>query len=240
MPIPPLPLSGCALFFDFDGTLADLALRPDAVVVQAAVPRCLSRLSHAQGGAVAIVTGRPVAQIDAMLRPLQLPVAGVHGAERRSADGTWHHIDLPGMGPALALVQAFAARHPALLLEVKPGALALHYRAAPELEDACLAVMDEAQSLAPGMALLCGKRVVELKPREASKGQAVRSFMNEQPFHARQPWMFGDDVTDEAAFETVLALGGVSVKVVEGESLAPYRLPDAAPWRSWLEELTPP
>jgi len=189
---------------------------------------------------VAIVSGRPVNQIDAMLSPLQLPVAGVHGAERRSANGAWHHIALPGIGAAQAWVQAFAARHPALVLEVKPGALALHYRAAPELEDACLAVMGEAQALVQGMGLLCGKRVVELKPRQASKGQAVRSFMNEPPFQDRQPWVFGDDLTDEAAFDTVLALGGVAGKVCEGDSLAPHRLPDPAALRHWLEEAAPP
>ena len=239
MPIPPLPLSGCALFFDFDGTLADLAPRPDAVVVEARVPRCLSRLSRAHGGAVAILSGRPVAQIDALLGPLRLPAAGVHGAERRGADGTWHRSALPDIGPAQAWLQGFAAAHPALVLELKPGALALHYRAAPELEGPCLAAVAEAQTRVPGLALLRGKRVVELKPHQVSKGQALRSFMGEPPFRARQPWMFGDDLTDEAAFDTVLSLGGVAVKVGEGESLAPHRLPDPAALRSWLEEAAP-
>lgn len=236
---PPLPPRGCAFFFDFDGTLADLAPRPDAVIVGPDVLRFLADLAHAHGGAVAIVSGRPVVEIDAFLSPLRLPVAGVHGAERRGPDGFLRRVAMPSLGPARDWVQAFAARHPALLLEIKPGALALHYRGAPELEEACVAVMNEAQALVEGMGLLCGKRVVELKPRRASKGQAVRSFMNERPFRSRQPWVFGDDVTDEAAFETVLALGGVAVKVGEGESLAPYRLPDPAALCAWLEDAIP-
>jgi len=239
MKSPPLPPCGSALFFDFDGTLADLAPRPDAVVVDAAVLRCLARLLRAQGGAVGIVSGRPVAEIDAFLSPVRLAVAGVHGTERRGFDGFLRRIATPGLAPAHDWIQAFAARHPGLLLEVKPGALALHYRGAPELEDACVAVMNEAQALVEGMGLLCGKCVVELKPRRASKGQAVRSFMDERPFRSRRPWVFGDDVTDEAAFETVLALGGVAVKIGPGESLAPYRLPDPAALRRWLEEAAP-
>jgi trehalose 6-phosphate phosphatase len=239
MPSPPLPPHGSAFFFDFDGTLAELASRPDAVVVEPSVPCSLARLARMQGGAVAIVSGRPVAEIDAFLRPLRLPVAGVHGTERRGPDGLLRRIALPSLGPASEWVQAFAAKHPALLLEHKPGALALHYRGAPELEDACVTLMRQAQTLVEGMALLCGKCVVELKSRRASKGQAVRSFMDERPFRSRQPWVFGDDVTDEAAFETALAFGGVAVKVGEGESLAPFRLPDPAALRQWLEKAAP-
>lgn len=239
MQIPPLPTPGSAFFFDFDGTLAELAPRPDAVVVAPTVPRGLARLARAHAGAVAIVTGRPVAEIDAFFSPVRWPVAGVHGTERRAADGRLFRIPLPPLGPAIDRVRAFVAPHPGLLLEEKPGALALHYRGAPELEDACLAVMREAQASVDGMALLCGKRVVELKSRRASKGQAVRSFMDEQPFRARRPWFFGDDVTDEAAFETVLSLGGMAVKVGEGETLAPYRLPDPAALHRWLEKAAP-
>jgi len=239
MPIPPLPSVGCAFFFDFDGTLAELAPRPDAVVVDVAVRAGLARLSRAQGGAVAIVSGRPVAEIDALLSPLRMPVAGVHGTERRGADGVLHRLATPGLAPAWGGVQALAARHAGLLLELKPGAMALHFRGAPELEDACMAAMIDAQARVDDMVLLCGKCVIELKPRRASKGQAVADFMAEMPFISRLPWVFGDDVTDEAAFEVVLALGGVAVKVGPGDSLAPHRLPDPAALRRWLEEAAP-
>ncbi len=232
---PPQPARGSALFFDFDGTLAELAAQPDAVRVEPAVGACLSALSRVLGGAVAIVSGRPVAEIDHHLHPLRLPVAGVHGAERRGRDGFLRRIATPELGAARQLAQALVERHPALRLEVKPGALALHYRQAPELEDACVATMTEAQRRVEGMALMCGKMVVELKPRRASKGQAVRAFLDERPFRARRPWFFGDDVTDEAAFEAVLALGGVAVKIGEGETLAPYRLADPAALHAWMQ-----
>ena len=175
-----------------------------------------------------MVSGRPVAEIDHWLQPLRLPVAGVHGAERRGPDGFLRRIATPDLTPARALVEELVRRHPALLLEVKPGALALHYRQADALEDECLDTMTEALRRVEGLALLCGKKVVELKPRRASKGQAVRAFLDERPFRSRRPWVFGDDVTDEVAFETVLGLGGVAVKVGAGETLAPYRLADPA------------
>lgn len=232
---PPLPECGDALFFDFDGTLADIAVHSDAVWVDAVVPRCLMLLAHALGGAVAVISGRPVHEIDALLRPLRLPVAGVHGAERRGPDGFLRRITTPDLGPSRALAQALVDQYPALRLELKPGALALHYRQAPELEDTCINTMTNAQQLVQGMALLCGKMVVELKPSRASKGLALSAFLAERPFRLRRPWVFGDDVTDEAAFEVALGLGGIAVKVGGGETLAPYRLADPATLHDWLQ-----
>jgi trehalose 6-phosphate phosphatase len=231
---PPLPDRASALFLDFDGTLADLAPQPDAVAVVPGLPQLLLGLSQAFGGALAIVSGRPVTEIDAHLHPARLPVAGVHGSERRGPDGFLRRIATPDLTPARAALEALCRRHPALLLEVKPGALALHYRQAELLEDVCLDAMTAAQSLVEGMMLMRGKKVVELKPRRASKGNAVRSFLDERPFQRRRPWFLGDDVTDEAAFDTVLSLGGVAVKIGDGESLAPYRLADPAAVHRWL------
>lgn len=232
---PPLPDRGSALFLDFDGTLTDIAARPDAVSVAPAVTQQLAALARALGGAVAVVSGRPVAEIDHWLQPLRLPVAGVHGAERRGRDGFLRRIATPDLTPARMLIEALVRRHPALRLEVKPGALALHYRQAEALQDECMATMSEATRHVEGMALMCGKKVIELKPRRASKGQAVRAFLDERPFRSRRPWVFGDDVTDEVAFETVLGLGGVAVKVGTGETLAPYRLADPAALHDWLQ-----
>ena len=232
---PPLPDRGSALFFDFDGTLTDIAEHPDAVIVAPDIPQRLAALARALGGALAVVSGRPVDEIDRWLQPLRLPVAGVHGAERRGADGFLRRIATPDLTPARQLVEALVHREPALRLELKPGALALHYRQADALEDECLATMAEAQRRVEGLALLCGKKVVELKPRRASKGQAVRAFLDEHPFRSRRPWVFGDDVTDEVAFEAVLGLGGVAVKVGAGETLAPYRLADPAALHAWMD-----
>lgn len=231
---PPQPDAGCALFFDFDGTLTEIAPTPDAVVVDDRLAGLLSTLSAALCGAVAVVSGRTVADIDRRLEPLKLPVAGVHGAERRGHDGYLRRIAVGDLRPAQALLDDFVRDHPGLLLERKPGSLALHYRQAPALEDACLAVMSEAMQRVEGMTLMRGKMIVELKPRRAGKGHAVRAFLDERPFRLRRPWFFGDDVTDEAAFEAVQACGGVAVKVGEGETLAAHRLPDPAALHRWM------
>ncbi len=231
-----MPDSGAALFFDFDGTLAPLAARPEAVRVDPAVPLLLRALADRLSGAVALVSGRPTAEIDAFLDPLVLPVAGVHGAERRGADGFLRRVATPALDAARAAVEPLVRADPRLLLEVKPGALALHYRAAPERENDCIAAMAEAARRVSGMALLCGKMVVELKPGRAGKGHALKSFLDERPFRARRPWMFGDDVTDESAFETTLALGGVAVKVGDGETLAPFRIAGPEALHRWMGE----
>ena len=238
MLIPPLPDRGCAVFFDFDGTLASLADHPQAVQVPEGLLRHLGSLTEWLGGAVAIVSGRPIADIDRFLDPLRLPVAGVHGAERRSADGHTRRLPVPDLREAARLIEALCARDPRLLMEAKPGAIALHYRQADELEDRCLATMAEAVTRVDGMALLRGKKVVELKPRRATKGAAVRAFLDERPFRLRRPWFFGDDVTDEGAFEAVQALGGTAVKIGEGETLAAHRLASPEALWTWLARAT--
>jgi trehalose 6-phosphate phosphatase len=235
---PALPDRGAALFLDFDGTLVDLAPQPDAVSVHPALPDLLTRLRAALDGALSIVSGRPVDEIDHQLAPLVLCVAGVHGVERRGADGSVRRIELTNLDDAAARVDALCRRHPALRAEHKRGALALHYRQAPELEAECLEVMTQALARCSGMALLHGKMVLEMKPAHANKGAAVREFLDEAPFRSRRPWYFGDDVTDESAFEVVQSLGGVAVKVGEGGSSAAHRLDDPAAVRSWLAQAT--
>ncbi|NML13917.1 trehalose-phosphatase [Azohydromonas caseinilytica] len=233
---PPLPGPGCALFLDFDGTLADIAAHPQAVRVASSVTPSLAALAAALGGALAVVSGRPIAEIDHFLAPLQLPAAGVHGAERRRADGAWQRLAAPALDTVLGSLQALCAAHPGLLLEEKSGAIALHYRQAPLLEGQCLAAMTQALQQLPDMALMRGKQVIELKPRAAGKDAAVRAFLAETPFQGRQPWFFGDDVTDEAAFEAVQALDGVAVKVGEGITRARHRVADPAAVHRWMEE----
>lgn len=237
MLVPEYPDAAGALFFDFDGTLVDIAPQPEAVRTPAQLPRLLARLSGALGGALAIVSGRTVAEIDEHLQPLKLCVAGVHGAERRGADGYIRRISGGGaLHDAEQLLTALVQGRPGLRLEIKPGALALHYRQRPDLEDECVAAMNTAIQRSDGMALLRGKMVVEMKPRRAGKGVAVRSFLDERPFRMRRPWFFGDDVTDEAAFEMVQSLGGVAVKIGVGDTLAAHRLPDPAALLGWLQQ----
>lgn len=231
---PPLPDEACALFFDFDGTLIELAARPDAVTVPAGLGATLASAAGTLGGAVAILSGRSIDAIDALLQPPMRCIAGVHGAERRDAAGALSRIALPDFAPLAVVAEALAERHPALIVERKPGALALHYRNAPELATTCIDAMGAVVERCPGVELMLGKMVVEAKPSGVDKGAALRAFLAEPPFAGRRPWHLGDDRTDEYAFEAVNQLGGIAVKVGEGPSVAPFRLADAAAVREWL------
>jgi trehalose 6-phosphate phosphatase len=185
-------------------------------------------------GAVAVISGRPLTQIDAFLHPLRLPVAGVHGAERRSDDGQVHLLDTHPLDHVEAVAISLAARNPGLLVENKRGSIALHYRQRPELEDLCLRAMQQAVEESPGLTLQRGKMVAEAKPGGASKGRAIEDFLAEPPFAGRTPVFIGDDVTDEAGFSTVQRLGGTGIKVGEGATVAARRLPDPAALRREL------
>jgi len=185
------------------------------------------------------VSGRPIAQLDALAAPLIAPAAGVHGAERRDAQGEQHLIRLdPEVADALQQqLQEAMARWPGTLLEAKGMAFALHYRNAPEYKNAIMQLAEEAVTRFPALALQPGKCVVELKPQGIDKGAAVREFMQEAPFTGRIPVFVGDDLTDEKGFLAVNAMHGISVKVGEGPSQARYRLPDVAAVWHWLEQL---
>lgn len=225
----------CALFLDFDGTVVDIAPQPHAVEVPEPLMAVLQDVREYLQGAVAIISGRPIEQLDAFLHPVQLPVAGVHGAERRGADGRLHLLDTHPLDTVEAAARALAARHPGLLVENKRGSLALHYRLAPELEEECVRTMQDAVDQSPGVALLRGKMVVEAKPGGASKGRAIEDFLAEAPFKGRTPVFIGDDVTDEVGFSTVQRLGGVGIKVGEGPTVASRRLTDPTALRRELE-----
>lgn len=218
----------CALFLDFDGTMVEIAPQPHAVQVPEPLISALRELDGYLQGAVAVISGRPIAQIDEFLRPLQLPVAGVHGAERRGADGAMHLLDTHPLDLVEAAARALALQHPGLLVENKRGSLALHYRQRPELEEAVLQAMQQAVDASPGVTLLRGKMVAEAKPGGASKGRAIEAFLAEPPFAGRRPVFIGDDVTDEVGFSTVQHLGGLGIKVGEGATAAWHRVPDPA------------
>lgn len=225
----------CALFLDFDGTMVDIAPQPHDVHVPGDLLAALRALSGYLGGALAVISGRPIEQLDAFLEPLRLPVAGVHGAERRLADGSMDLLNTHPLGHVEATARTLAARHPQLLVECKRGSVALHYRQAPELADTCLRAMREAVAASPGLTLLEGKMVVEAKPGGASKGLAIEAFLREPPFAGRLPVFIGDDITDEAGFSTVQRLGGLGIKVGAGPSVACHRLADPQALRAEFE-----
>jgi trehalose 6-phosphate phosphatase len=231
---PPFLHRDSALFLDFDGTIVDIAARPDDVIVKPGMLELLAGLSRSLDGALAVVSGRSISQIDGYLAPLVLPVAGVHGAERRDIDGVVTRLKAPSLTDARLRLEAFVADHPGLLLERKPGSLALHYRMAPEFEAACQHAMNVVCDEVAGMALMHGKMVIELKPALASKSLALRAYLRELPFAGRDPLFAGDDVTDEDGFEALQALGGGGVKVGAGETLAKFRVAGTSTLREWL------
>jgi trehalose 6-phosphate phosphatase len=238
-PILPDPAS-CALFLDFDGVLVDIAPRPDAVQVDAGLVPLLGRLAGRLGGRLAVVSGRPVAEIDGFLHRIAPQVVGLHGAEARGPDGTLTRLPAaPGIDRARAVLAQFAAGHPALLLEDKGIALALHWRGAPDLAPMAEAAARAALAAAgDSMVLQPGKMVAELKPAGVTKGAALARLMQDPHFARAVPVMLGDDLTDESAFAMARALGGLGVLVgPERETAATARLPDVAAVHSWLAAL---
>lgn len=234
--LPTLLTERSALFLDFDGTLADLAPRPDAVVVPAELAPLLDRLHDRLNGALALVTGRAREDVEPMLSPWRWPAAFEHGALRESAQGAFEQARPLGLAAALQAARAIAAQHDGLLVEEKRASMALHFRLAPALEALCVTTLATVVADDPELQLLRGKAVVEVKSVRVSKGKAIESFMQEAPFAGREPLFAGDDVTDEAGFEVVQRLGGTGIKVGHGPTCARVRCATPHALRAWLSE----
>ncbi|MDP9046443.1 MAG: trehalose-phosphatase [Pseudomonadota bacterium] len=230
------------MFLDFDGTLVPLAPRPQDVVVPSWVVPRLGALTTRLGGALAIVSGRPLAQLDHYLAPLVLPAAGSHGAEWRDSAGRVERHDTPPPASVLEAARRLT-QHDGLILETKPGGFALHYRARPELESICRETLGAALAAAPGAASawawLHGHFVFELRQRGITKGVAVRRLLGQAAFAGRLPVFVGDDQTDEDGIEAVQAAGGFGVRVGGGASQARYELHDVAAVGAWLANAGP-
>ncbi|WP_187969412.1 trehalose-phosphatase [Aquibium microcysteis] len=230
-----LPPEETAFFFDFDGTLAEIVEDPAAVAIDATVRHALHALFALSGGAVAIVSGREIDTLDGFLAPLRLPLGGAHGSERRDSSGRLHRVeaDEPAIERLAAELEDVARRHDGLLVERKRLSVALHYRRRPDLESTCRAAARAAAS--PGVTLLEGKMVVELKLSGRTKGDLIADFMAEEPFRGRRPIFFGDDVTDEDGFRALPQWQGIGVKVGQGQTAAAHRIADPAALRAWLQ-----
>jgi len=204
-----------ALFLDIDGTLIDIAPSPDEITVPPDLPGQLMALSGRLNGALALVTGRALPYADALFLPYEFPVAGLHGAERRSADGT---VDAVAATSAFEEVKAelaaAAGQWPGVLVEDKGAAVAAHYRQAPEWRDEVEKAMEFYRLQAgPDFTLQRGKMVFEIRPARANKGSAVEAYLRERPFQGRRPIAIGDDVTDEEMFRIANQLGGHSIRI---------------------------
>lgn len=239
---PPWPVPetgpGWAFFLDVDGTLLEYADRPVGVHVSPELAETIMRLAYASDGAVALISGRALSDVDRLFAPMVLPAAGQHGAERRRADGIYHRYPVvhDGLRRVAAELAGFTARHPGVLLEDKGMSVALHFRLRPELREAVELEMARVTA-ALGSAWACqpGRLVYEIRPGGRDKGMAIEDFMAESPFAGRVAVFIGDDLTDERGFTVVNRHGGLSVKVGAGETAAGWRLPDAAAVRRWLD-----
>lgn len=235
---PPSPLvaAGTALFLDFDGTLVDIADHPDDVVVAPDLADLVSGLSDALDGRVAIVTGRSIAALEALLGPVACGIAGSHGGEFRPlAAGPVHPLADPLPPRVVAVLEQFGRANGGLLVEPKPFSVAVHYRHHPEALEGLQAC---AQALAGefGLGLKHGKQVIELTMPGSDKGKAVARFMALPSFADATPLFLGDDVTDEDAFRAVGGLGGQGVLVGPLRTTAASRhLPDVPAVHAWLK-----
>ncbi len=231
------PLVGCAdhaFYLDLDGTLAPLVAHPDQVAIAPDMLKMVADLMDVTGGAVAILSGRPLAEIDRIIAPLRVCASGAHGAEMRGAGNVEGAADLPEK--IRAQVDDFAAKH-GLIVEQKAGAVALHYRSAPDRADTCKALMESLATDHCDLRVLHGKMVSEIASAACTKGTAINAFSKMQPFRGRVPVMVGDDVTDEDGFAAAQALGGIGIKIGEGPSVATYRLGSVEALHDWLATL---
>ncbi|HEY0411980.1 MAG TPA: trehalose-phosphatase [Allosphingosinicella sp.] len=233
-PPPPLP-DDAALFLDFDGTLVELADTPASIQVPPGLQGLLERVSRRLGGRLAIVSGRPIADLERHAGPLAVALSGSHGAELRLVGRPVSAPPPPaGLAAARAQVARFARTAQGLLVEEKPAGVALHYRRSPAEAERVRAFMD-GLAVRTGLRLQHGKMVAELLPAGADKGEALRRIMREPPFAGARPLFVGDDLTDEHAFEAAAALGGGGILAGPARATAArWRLDGVAAVTSWL------
>lgn len=229
-----------ALFLDIDGTLLELRNRPGMVVAGVELIELITQLVATFAGAVAVISGRAIADIDRIFSPLELTCAGVHGAQVRAGGEL---IAPPPQDPgflarARERLEGFTAQHPGTLVEDKGISLALHTRLAPDSYPQAEALLDAIAAESAGRyAMLRGKCVHELIPTGVGKGSALARLMATAPFKDRAPAMIGDDVTDASAFRMAQALGGCAIGVGAESPPADHRLASPHDCRRWLREL---
>ena len=245
MTAPPPLDRDAAVLIDVDGTLLEIAPHPDRVEVPPGLPRLLERLAGERDGALALISGRPIADLDRLFHPWHGAAAGLHGIERRRPDrNRVDSIAGPADQAAAAALdrlrpelQALECQRPGVWLEDKGRTLALHYRAVPESGGE---ILERAERLlreqGDGLRLIPGKMVVEFQPWHYGKGGAIGAFMAEPPFRGRVPVFLGDDTTDEEGFAEVNRRGGLSIRVGAplATSAAACTLPSVTAALGWL------
>lgn len=237
---PGLDIARTSLFLDLDGTLAPIEATPDAVGPEPLRTEILNALGKVLSGRLAVLSGRPIAEVDAILQGAVANVAGQHGLERRCAVGGLQHTPAhPALAEVGELLDGFARVDRGLLVERKSAAVAIHYRASPTSGPA---VLELVRRLAREHDLFLqeGRMVAELRTPGPDKGEALKAFMAVQPFAGSVPLMIGDDLTDEDAFATAIELGGAAILVGPPRpSLAQWRLSSPDALLSWLGAAIP-
>lgn len=238
LPPPPALLQRPALFLDMDGVLAPLAATPDAVMPDARRTAVLRRLAERLDGRVAILSGRTIAEIDRIADNASASASGVHGLERRRADGSLDHAAAdPSVRDAVVAFERFARERPGMIVEDKAVSAGLHFRGAPT-EAAAAEALAHSLAAETGLALQPGHLVVELKTPGTNKGTALKAFMQEPPFAGAIPVMLGDDLTDEDGFAAAIGLGGFGVLVGPPRpTCAIHGLPDVDAVLAWLDRV---
>jgi trehalose 6-phosphate phosphatase len=234
---PPIAMADWAYFLDMDGTLIEIAESPAAVSIDAALLNLIRCLHLNCRGAVALISGRSLADLEQRMGGSLVPMAGQHGLERRDASKHLHvyRSSSSAKDKIQDRLEPILGRYPDVMLEDKGLSMALHYRRALPLAGYLHRVMRGLLSeLGEGLHLQKGKRVIELRPEGFDKGKAVDAYLSELPFLGRRPVFIGDDLSDETAFAAVNKRGGFSIKVGEGATCAQYGLPDVKAVREWL------
>lgn len=239
--LPPLDLNACALLLDIDGTLLDLAPTPRDVVVPPDLVPTLDGLLERTSGALALVSGRSLADIDWIFAPARYPSVGGHGAEMRlSIESEAVAARAPPMNPDLKRRFAAVARmDPDILVEDKGYSFALHFRRAPHLETAIYDAVSAIRADLPNapIEILPGKAVCEIKPSGITKATGVRELMSREPFKGRRPVFLGDDVTDETVFAVMPDFNGLSFSVGRQARGVAGSFADPHAVRGWLAHL---
>jgi trehalose 6-phosphate phosphatase len=234
-------LQECAILLDVDGTILDLAATPREVWVPPSLRHDMTRLSERTGGALALVSGRSVNDLDLLFSPLQLPAVGGHGAEFRLHVGGAQELrrSVPLDASLKREFATVAEIGPGIVIEDKDYSIALHYRLAPGLEDVIKQAVGQIcaeHPLAP-IEVLLGKSVLEIKQIGFNKGTGVRELMRHPPFADRHPIFIGDDVTDESVFEIISEFDGLAFsvgRIVEGVD-GHFEKPESV--RGWLTRI---
>jgi trehalose 6-phosphate phosphatase len=241
IPLPSADLRDIAVLLDIDGTILDIAPTPGAVTVPASLRQTLARLSRETGGALALVSGRSLADIDVLFAPLRLPAIGGHGAELRpSADGEMGSEQArPLRAGVRDRLAELAVAAPGVLVEDKGYSLAVHYRLAPEQEGRVKEAVAAIKADWPKepIEVLPGKAVVEIKPAGLHKGAAIRQLMQHKPFAGRRPIFVGDDTTDESAFAVMPEFNGLGFSVGRQARGTAHCFAAPSDVRRWLEGL---